>query len=318
MPAASWARRRSRGSGSCGASFTATPDVGRGLRWEARPRSGIAGGFRPAAGALRERSPKPAEHVATERLRSIGVDTAPPTAAALPLRGRRDTGCGSAWTAARCRKRLRGGRAGSAARRLAPKSRVSSPGPRREHVRASARPRRSTSIAGDVAGIPRRRSTGKQGLRYPADPPKVEEIVGVMRSAGDDAHGRRLRGLIVVMWRAGLGVREALALTEGDLDQRRGSLLIRRGKGGRRREVGMDACGWEQLQPWLEIRRELPVGPLLCVINVCSSLTLTRPQYQPSYRRDIRVPLDEASTASPHGVPGVADTAISAIGRLHA
>ena len=77
----------------------------------------------------------------------------------------------------------------------------------------------------------------------------------------------RLRGLIVIMWRAGLRIHEALALTEGDLDQRRGSLLVRRGKGGRRREVGMDASGWEQLQPWLDMRRELPVGPLLCVIN---------------------------------------------------
>jgi Phage integrase family len=90
-----------------------------------------------------------------------------------------------------------------------------------------------------------------KGLRYPADPPKVEEIIAVMRTAGDRAHGRRLRGLIVIMWRAGLRIQEALALTEGDLDPRRGSLLVRRGKGGRRREVGMDAWGWEPLQPWL-------------------------------------------------------------------
>jgi integrase len=88
-----------------------------------------------------------------------------------------------------------------------------------------------------------------------------------MRAAGDDAHGRRLRGLIVIMWRGGLRIQEALALTEGDLDQRRGSLLARRGKGGRRREVGMDAWGWEQLQPWTDMRRELSVGPLLCIIN---------------------------------------------------
>jgi site-specific recombinase XerC len=108
---------------------------------------------------------------------------------------------------------------------------------------------------------------GNKGLRYPADPPKVEEIVAVIRTAGDRAHGRRLRGLIVIMWRAGLRIQEALALTEGDLDHRRGSLLVRRGKGGRRREVGMDAWGWEELEPWLDIRRELPVGPLLCVIN---------------------------------------------------
>jgi site-specific recombinase XerD len=81
---------------------------------------------------------------------------------------------------------------------------------------------------------------GNKGLRYPADPPKVEEIVAVMRAAGDRAHGRRLRGLIAILWRSGLRIQEALALTEGDLDHRRGSLLVRRGKGGRRREVGMD------------------------------------------------------------------------------
>jgi integrase len=108
---------------------------------------------------------------------------------------------------------------------------------------------------------------GNKGLRYPADPPKVEEIVAVMRTAGDGAHGRRLRGLIAILWGTGLRFQEALALTEGDLDQRRGSLLVRRGKGGRRREVGMDAWGWEQLDPWLDMRRELPIGPLFCVIN---------------------------------------------------
>ena len=63
-----------------------------------------------------------------------------------------------------------------------------------------------------------------------------------MRHAGDGVHGRRLRGLIVVLWRAGLRICEALALAEADLDRRRGSLLVRRGKGGRRREVGMDDC----------------------------------------------------------------------------
>jgi site-specific recombinase XerD len=74
-----------------------------------------------------------------------------------------------------------------------------------------------------------------------------------MRAAGDDAHGLRLRGLIVILWRAGLRIQEALALAEGDLDQRRGALLVRRGKGGRRREVGMDAWGWQEPQPWLEL-----------------------------------------------------------------
>jgi integrase len=73
--------------------------------------------------------------------------------------------------------------------------------------------------------------------------------------------------MIVALWRAGLRIQEALALGEYDLDQRRGSLLVRRGKGGRRREVGMDEWAWDQLRPWLTVRAELPVGPLFCVLD---------------------------------------------------
>src|SRR5438477_9379956 len=60
-----------------------------------------------------------------------------------------------------------------------------------------------------------------QGSPLSRRSPKVEEIVAVMRTAGDDAHGRRLRGLIVVLWRAGLRIQEALTLAEADLDYRR-------------------------------------------------------------------------------------------------
>src|SRR6476660_3844769 len=70
-----------------------------------------------------------------------------------------------------------------------------------------------------------------KGRRCRAEPPTVEEIVAVRRAAGDRRHGCRLRGLIVVLWRAGLRIQEALALTESDRDHRRGALLVRRGKG---------------------------------------------------------------------------------------
>jgi integrase/recombinase XerD len=29
----------------------------------------------------------------------------------------------------------------------------------------------------------------------------------------------------------------------------------------------MGAWGWNEIQPWLELRLEMPVGPLFCVIN---------------------------------------------------
>ena len=87
------------------------------------------------------------------------------------------------------------------------------------------------------------------GVRYPPDPPTVEEIVAVMRAAGEGPDGIRLRGVIVVLWRAGLRISEALALTESDLDPSRGAVLVRRGKGGKRREVGMDRWGKRRDKP---------------------------------------------------------------------
>jgi site-specific recombinase XerD len=128
---------------------------------------------------------------------------------------------------------------------------------------SAGRRRSPATLPGFHAGRPPR----NKGMRYPADPPTVEEIIAVMRNAGDNRHGWRLHALIVVLWRGGLRIQEALALAEPDLDPRRGSLLVRNGKGGRRREIGMDAWGWEQLRPWLTSRRDLPVGPLFCVID---------------------------------------------------
>jgi site-specific recombinase XerD len=106
-----------------------------------------------------------------------------------------------------------------------------------------------------------------KGLRYPPDPPSVEEIIAVMRATGDGPDGVRLRGVIVVLWRAGLRISEALALNETDLDPDRGALLVRYGKGDKRREVGMDRWAWSHLEPWLEARRTLPVGRLFCVVR---------------------------------------------------
>jgi site-specific recombinase XerD len=76
-----------------------------------------------------------------------------------------------------------------------------------------------------------------------------------------------MRALIVVLWRSGLRISEALALAETDVDPRRGSLLVRHGKGDKRREAGMDDWAFEHLRAWVDHRVRLPVGPLFCVID---------------------------------------------------
>ncbi len=56
-------------------------------------------------------------------------------------------------------------------------------------------------------------------------------------------------------------------MTKSDLDADRGAVLVRHGKGGKRREVEMDRWVWEQFAPWLTLRATLPVGALLCVLR---------------------------------------------------
>ena len=130
---------------------------------------------------------------------------------------------------------------------------------------AAGRRRSPATLPGYHAGRPPR----NKGMRYPADPPTVEEIVAVMRHTSDDRHGWRVQAMIVVLWRAGLRIQEALALAEHDLDQRRGSILVRSGKGGRRREVGMGEWGWEQL-------RSSPSGVSSCRSGRCSASSTAR------------------------------------------
>ncbi len=74
---------------------------------------------------------------------------------------------------------------------------------------SAGRRRSPATMLGYHAGRPPR----NKGMRYPADPPTVEEIIAVMRHAGEDRHGARLRALLAVLWRGGLRVQEALSLT---------------------------------------------------------------------------------------------------------
>src|SRR3954452_22202804 len=90
-------------------------------------------------------------------------------------------------------------------------------------LRCSTPPGRRRSPAtmpGHHCGRPPR----NKGRRYPADAPTVEEIVAVMRSAGQSPEGLRVRALIIVLWRAGLRINEALALAESDLDRVTGAV----------------------------------------------------------------------------------------------
>lgn len=118
-----------------------------------------------------------------------------------------------------------------------------------------------------IPGAGRGRIPRNKGRRYPPDPPTAAEVFTIMRACPPDVFGHRLRALIVVLWRSGLRISEALALEERDLNPRTGSVTVRHGKGDKRRIVGMDPWGWENLDDWLREREAYPRGPVFCVLD---------------------------------------------------
>ena len=108
-----------------------------------------------------------------------------------------------------------------------------------------------------------------------------------------------MRAIIVVLWRAGLRISEALALNETDVDQNRGSVLVRHGKRDKRRELGTDRWVWTHPDPWLELRREISVGRRFCVLRTWThALRCFQPHASmPTMRH--RPPLPRRTTTEP-------------------
>ncbi|MDQ8046440.1 MAG: tyrosine-type recombinase/integrase, partial [Patulibacter sp.] len=91
-----------------------------------------------------------------------------------------------------------------------------------------------------------------KGKTYPPRAYKPAEVQQLLQAtiptskyAGVHIHvaGLRLRTLIVVLWRTGMRIAEALDLEERDLDRDQRQITIRSGKGAKRRVVGMDDWG---------------------------------------------------------------------------
>ena len=101
------------------------------------------------------------------------------------------------------------------------------------------------------------------------DPLTVPECLALLRHTGRGKTAARNRGIIVVMWRAGLRVQETLDLRPRDVNLDTGEIRIHRGKGGKARTVVIDGDGLAVLELWIELRRGLeppPRAPLFCTL----------------------------------------------------
>lgn len=95
-----------------------------------------------------------------------------------------------------------------------------------------------------------------KGQKLPPEPLTSGEVKALLDACSQRAPtGVRNRALIVLLYRAGLRISEALALMPKDLDAAAGTLRVLHGKGDRSRLVGLDSGAWAVLQLWLEKRR---------------------------------------------------------------
>lgn len=105
---------------------------------------------------------------------------------------------------------------------------------------------------------------------YKPEPLTEAEVRALMRQCSPAAPtGIRDRALIVVLWRCGLRIAEALALKPADVDPRAGTIRVLHGKGDKARVVGMGDGTAAILARWLDTRRQLGLtrrGAIFCTL----------------------------------------------------
>jgi len=108
----------------------------------------------------------------------------------------------------------------------------------------------------------------------PRRPPEVyepDEVAALIRSCSRRAPtGCRNAALIVLCYRAGLRISEALALLPKDVDLKTGRVVVLHGKGDRSRTVALGPGDVALIERWVQKRRGLkckPSQPLICTLN---------------------------------------------------
>jgi site-specific recombinase XerD len=111
-----------------------------------------------------------------------------------------------------------------------------------------------------------------KGMKLPAEVLTREEVNRLLGACSRRGRaGMRDRAMIAVLYRCGLRVAELCDLQPRDVDLDAGTVIVRHGKGNKRRVVGMDAGTTALVATWLQLRSELGVPPrsgwLFCTIS---------------------------------------------------
>lgn len=156
---------------------------------------------------------------------------------------------------------------------------------------------------------------GNKGKKFPATPPSPEDMQDILDvlwnpsmatakwAAKWGVIGLRNRALVVLLWRSGLRIHEALLLVPADIDFEHCMVTVRRGKGGEHGVCGIDRDALAEINSWLWIRSLLGLGveePIFCALE---GEALGRPLSQGYVRKCLHAAAREAgvlSRTAPH------------------
>lgn len=115
------------------------------------------------------------------------------------------------------------------------------------------------------------RTPANKGCKLPAEPLTQDEVKSLLQTCSKRAlTGIRNQALIVMLYRGGTRISEALALLPKDLNAQAGTVRILHGKGDKARVVGLDAGAWAILQLWLDRRAAAGISsraPVFCTLQ---------------------------------------------------
>ncbi len=110
-----------------------------------------------------------------------------------------------------------------------------------------------------------------KGKRFPVEVLTDSEVDALIEACSSRAPTAiRNRALIVLLYRAGLRISEALALKPKDLDADAGSIRVLEGKGSKARTVGLDPASFAVIQRWMDERKRRCINGhalLLCTLK---------------------------------------------------
>jgi len=121
-----------------------------------------------------------------------------------------------------------------------------------------------------AAATPRRQRTSTAGQTFPPEPLTSAEVRALLGKCSRRAPtGIRNRALIMVLYRSGLRISEALALKPASIDLEHHSARVLHGKGDKATVRPLHPSADDALMRWLDRRQALGLanGPLFCTLD---------------------------------------------------